>query len=324
MYGDVLAAVIDDVEAAGPCRDLLAPHADEPFGSALVLRFLGAVHRLVLEGKAPDLAAQYPSAGGTPDGEVGAVFVATVAAHTAELAARIGDPVQTNEVGRSAVLVGGYLTAARLPLPLRVLELGASAGLNLRWDHFHYEDDGWTFGDPRSPVRFVRPWPGTSPTASLPRQCEVIERRGCDRTPIDATTAEGALTLRCFVWPDQVDRLDRLLAAIEVARGVSAEVDRADAPSWLADQVAEPEPGLVTVVAHSILLQYLDPSARHRLVTTMEEAGRRAESNAPVVWLRMEPGAEQAELRLTIWPGGHELLLATSTFHGPPVRWIGR
>lgn len=327
LYGDVLGAVIDDVEAGGVCLDLLVGHAHDPFGSALVLRFLGAVHRLALEGKAPDLAARYPSAGGTSDSEVGAVFVATVAAHADELSERIGDGVQTNEVGRSAVLVGGFLTAARLHLPLRVLEVGASAGLNLRWDHFRYESgdaDGWAFGDPGSPVRFVRPWHGVSPTSSLPQQCLVMDRRGCDRTPIDATTVEGAVTLRSFVWPDQVDRLARLDAAIEVARRVPAAVDRADAPSWLAEALIDAEPGVTTVVAHSIMLQYLDPPARQRLITTIEEAGRRAESTAPLVWLRMEPAGEQAELRLTIWPGGHEVLLATSTFHGPPVRWLGR
>jgi hypothetical protein len=58
-------------------------------------------------------------------------------------AARIADFMshepQTNEVRRSAVLLPGFLTiAAETGLPLRILELGASAGLNQLWDRRHY------------------------------------------------------------------------------------------------------------------------------------------------------------------------------------------
>jgi len=36
----------------------------------------------------------------------------------------------------------------------------------------------------------------------------------------------------------------------------------------------------------------------------------------------MEPGGEQAEVRLTLWPGGSERLIASAGFHGRPVRWL--
>jgi hypothetical protein len=42
----------------------------------------------------------------------------------------------------------------------------------------------------------------------------------------------------------------------------------------------------------------------------------------PLAWLRLEPGEEMAELRLTIWPGGNETLLAKSGYHGRPVTWL--
>jgi len=323
LYGTVLAAVAEDLDRGGPCHQILAPHAGEPLGSALVLRLLGAVHRLVLAGRAPELAAHYPSAGGTPGSPeaVREAFTTTVARLAGEVAAGTDEAVQTNEVGRSAALVGGYLTVARLGLPLRVLEIGSSAGLNLRWDRFRYQADDWSFGDPDSPVRFTDAWRGTTPP--LATGCEVADRLGCDPNPIDPTTPAGAALLRSFVWPDQLDRLARLDAAIEVARRVPAEVHRADGPGWLAEQLVEPEPGLTTVIVHSIVMQYLDHAARSRFSATVEQAGARATAAAPLAWLRLEPRDDRAELRLTLWPGGHELLLATSGFHGPPVKWQG-
>ena len=161
LYGRVLDAVVDDLRAGGATGRVLGGRGEDPFGSALALRFLGAVHRIVLEGRAPDLAAQYPSAGGRERADLEATFLATVEEHESEIATLIEDGVQTNEVGRSAVLVGGYATVThRTYLPLRILEVGASAGLNLRWDHFAYDTGRIVSGDPESPVRFSGVWVG--------------------------------------------------------------------------------------------------------------------------------------------------------------------
>src|SRR5262249_13695655 len=92
---------------------------------------------------------------------------------------------------------------------------------------------------------------------------------------------------------------------------------------WLARRLAAPLPGVATVVYHSIVLQYLDQDARDRLSVVLTDAGRRASASAPLAWLRMEPGGEQAEVRLTSWPGGDEHLIATTGFHGHPVEWLG-
>src|SRR5439155_22930028 len=104
----------------------------DPLADAVPLRFLGGVHRIVLEGRAPALAAYYPSAGGAfdadePPEQLRAAFLATIEESRDELIDALGKPVQTNEVGRSAVLLLGYLTVSQtFRLPLRVLEIGAS------------------------------------------------------------------------------------------------------------------------------------------------------------------------------------------------------
>lgn len=244
----------------------------------------------------------------------------TVRRHQEEVERRLQDGVQTNEVGRSAVLVGGYAEVVRRTgLPLRVLELGSSAGLNLRWDHFSYDTGRTVSGDPASPVRLRDVWEGDPP--DLPTSFDVTERAGCDRNPLDATTPEGRATLMSYVWPDQVERLRRLDAAIEIARRVPADVTRADASDWLEERLDAAIPGLATVVVHSIVLQYLSQASRTRVRASLSAAGGRATAAAPLAWLRMEPGGDRAELRLTTWPNGEERLLATAGYHGTPVWW---
>ena len=142
----------------GRCCDVLAGHEHDPYESMLQLRLLGAVHRLALTGEAPALGRplsvhrrrrRRSSRSGRP-------FRKTLVEQRPRLRELIERPVQTNEVGRSRALALGFAEAARrTALPLRLLELGSSGGLNLRWDRFRYESGGFVFGDPDSPVRFA-------------------------------------------------------------------------------------------------------------------------------------------------------------------------
>lgn len=322
LYERILRGVLADAEAGGVSARLLAPHDADPLASAVALRLLGAVHRLVLAGDAPALARLYPSAGGDPLlGDPVAPFLDLLREHEAAVADGLHEGVQTNEVGRSAVLVGGYAAVAeRTGLPLRVLEVGASAGLNLRFDRYRYDTGRHVAGDPESPVRFEGVWIGEPPV--LPVRFDVADRRGCDRNPIDPTTDEGRRTLRSFVWPDQVERLALLDAALSVASGVAVEVEQADAAEFVEAQLSAPAEGMATVVVHSIVLQYLPPERRRRFCAAVEAAGTRATSSAPLAWLRMEPAGDVAEVRLTTWPGpGADEVLGTSGYHGRPIWW---
>jgi len=323
LYGVLCARAADDVEAGGPVAVVLAGHEDDRRASALALRLMGAVHRLVLAGEAPGLARHYPSVGG--DGQAAGAwpaFRALLEERCDEVRTLVERGVQTNEVGRAAALAPGFLTVAReTGLPLRILEMGTSAGLNLRWDHFRYETGEQAWGDARSPVVLRGAWETSVPPFDA--TATVVERAGCDPSPVDPITEEGRLTLMSYVWPDQRERFALLRGAIEVACRVPADVERASAVGWLPTRLAAARPGVATVVFHSIALQYLDRSSRERALGAIADAGRRATADAPVAWLRMEPGGEQAEVRLTVWPGGSERLVAATGFHGRPVRWLG-
>jgi hypothetical protein len=321
LHAHLLTCAADDYEQGGPIRDLMEPHAQDS-SKALPLQMMGAVHRLVLQGRAPALARYYPSAGGSVDLDAAwQAFRDTVAAQQEALGALVTNPVQTNDAARSASLLGGFLLVANLTgLPLRLLEAGSSAGLNLCWDRYRYEWRRGGWGDPASPLRigdvFVE---GTPP---LPASATVASRAGCDPSPVDARSAEGRLTLLSYVWPDHVDRIRKLETAIEIARGVPYQIDRAGAADWLTLQLAEAATGVATVVYHSVVWPYLTEEERNRVTFVIEAAGARANSSAPLAWLRMEPGAKEADLTLRIYPGFEERVIATCGFHTPAVHWL--
>jgi hypothetical protein len=62
------------------------------------------------------------------------------------------------------------------------------------------------------------------------------------------------------------------------------------------------------------------------LTAAIEDLGAQATAQAPFAWLRMEPQPDNIavmDVRLTLWPGGQERLLAQSHPHAAWVRWSG-
>ena len=232
--------------------------------------------------------------------------------------------MQTNEVGRAAALFGAL---ALLGGPVRLLEIGSSAGLILRSDRFAYDvADGTVLGDPGSPVRLVRPWQGEQPPYDA--GVRVVERRGCDPSPIDPSTTDGRLTLTSYVWGDQVARLERLRGALAVAALVPVVVERAGALDFLTRQLAELPGGTTTVVWHSVVWQYVASAERKAVDALLAAFGARATEDAPLARVSLEPEQVAAgdfvfRVHVQRWPSGERVHVADALGHGPPVHWNG-
>jgi hypothetical protein len=323
LYGDLLAKAADDLLAGGPVADVLAGHLDSRPAGVLALRMLGGAHALALGGHAPELASWYPSAGGHLDREPGsphawAALRQTLAGQRDEIRRWLEWPPQTNEVGRSAALIGGLLNVvAQADLPIRLAEVGASAGLNLRADWYRVAGDSGSYGDPASPVVLSHGWAGGTPPAS---RIEVVERMGGDLAPLDPTTAHGQLTLTAYVWPDQADRLARLRGAFTVAASVPADV-REESATQTVNRL-KLLPGTWTVLWHSIFRQYLDEAQRAELADGVAALGAAATEHARFAYLYLEQSrAGGCPVVLTTWPGEQRQVLGTATPHGIPVQW---
>ena len=297
LYAELLARAAADIRAGGPCAEALAGYEDAPGPDAVALRLMGGVHALVLTGRAPRLAAHYPSAGGTctPDraDDCWTAFRATVAAELPWVRDWMTRPPQTNEVGRSNLLVTGLLWAARsTPLPIRLFELGSSAGLNLRPEQFRYLADGFSWGPADSPVRLAGAWRGDPPAwlagaGTAQPELTVAERRGCDLTPIDPLSEGGALALRAYVWADQDARFTRLDGALRLAAATPVRVEAIGAAEFLAG--VELRPGTLTVVWHSIMRQYVPAEEWARVDAELDRLASASTPEAPFAYIAFEP-----------------------------------
>lgn len=317
-----------DISAGGPTLELVRPWSESSrrqiFSDAMTLRLFGALHDLVLSGEASSLAARYPTDDAPGDGAAAyAEAVRLMHGHHARFAAFMTHEPQTNEVRRSAALLGGFLAVGReTGLPFRCFELGASAGLNQLWDRYWYElGQGRTWGDPASPVRLISDGSGGVP--STEQAIVVAERRACDRRPVRLDDAAERRRLAAYVWPDQRDRLRNLQAAIAMASEAGVQVEAADAADWARAEAA-PKAGFATVVYHSIFWQYMPTEAQAATRAAIERHGAAATSDAPFAWVRLEPDPDDLltiKVRLTLWPGGQERVLAESHPHANWVKW---
>ena len=326
LYTALSRACARDLEKGGPVASLLEGWSGNALLDAVAMRLFGAVHRLVLKGELPELARHYPSMGGKPESpRLEEAFLAAVSAEADRIVPELEEQVQTNEVCRSAVLLGGFLElAAATEMPLRQLELGASAGLNHIWDQYRYRLGDFDWGAADALPLLDTAWSGPPP--KLDAKLVVAERAACDLFPIDLSQAEAEFRLDSFIWPDQPERRQRFAQAAERVRNARVEIDAARALPWLEAKLAAPSPGRVTVIFHSVFWYYMTHEDRRGVEALLAEKGAAADTTAPLAWLRMEASSvDVCELRLSLWPGSglrEERVLAECGFHGQFVNWL--
>jgi len=293
------------------------------------LRFAGALHAAVLTGRDEALAAEYPDA--RPDWSMDRnwpLAQAVLVREEAWVRDFMKSPPQTNETARSTGLACGFMwLAERSPQPFHMLELGASAGLNLNWDRFAYAHPAWGregVAGPLMPTRIH----GEPPKW---REIAIASRAACDQNPLDVDKAQHRLRLRAYVWADQVARMERLNAAIELARETGVKVDRADAADWVATKLDGELPMGTSVIYHSVFLQYPPRDVRARIAQAIEAAGARTTEDRRLAWVRFEPesviggqaGSARYVLNVVTWSKGQreEITLADVDPHGRTLNW---
>lgn len=321
LYGVLLAEMADDWDAGGLTRELLSGWEGAEARQFPQLRLLAGLFRLVLRGEAPQLVPYYPCLGGDePPDDAWAAVRPVLAAHVDELRAALDEAPQTNEPARTLALLTGLSEAVRRTglRRVRLLEPGASAGLGLLVDRYRFVGDGWAHGPLDAPLVIE----GCGAAGLRPEAFDVVERRGCDVAPVDATGKAGATYLRSFVWPWMLERHARLDGALAALAATPVALDRARAADWVAQRLADPmEEGVLTVVWHSVTRLYW-PLEESRALADAVEAAR---SRIPVAHVAMENPWTPDGSRPDTSPGHLPVVeldgevLGTCGHHGPPL-----
>jgi hypothetical protein len=236
------------------------------------VRLLAGVHDLVLTGQAPELEAlmYFPDPDVAPAGGdvLWKVTRQAIFDHPDEMRAALDWPVQQHIPGRAAFLLSGL---AMLAQPwVRVLELGACAGLTLQPDEYRWQGPGWTWGASDSPVRFRIDCPSPPPGLTI------VERGGCDIAPVDPGDPAMARRLHTFVPAELSDVHQDLDAALKIAAGRRQRIDKASAREWLERQLLESPPaGVHTVVWHCQVWQQLEQAEQDGIRAALFAAARR-------------------------------------------------
>ena len=318
-----LYARVTELVADAP--ELLALAAQSAEGTPMV--FLAAVHDELLRSPDAELAAYYPTVGGSraPDAGLRGALERFCAERAERLEATLATRrTQTNETARCTGLLPAFAAVAR-GRPLAQIEIGASAGLNGLWDHYAYDYAGRGAGDARSPLRLHCSLRGHGePPLDAP---PVAWRAGIDLSPVDVRDPVDVRWLRACLWPDMPARQERLAAALTVAREHPVEVRRGDALAALPGLIAEaPEDALVCVF-HTAVLIYFARAQIEALGPLLEGVEREVawiggEATGVLVEDRREPGA-QLNFALSAGRPGAMVQRGRMGHHGGWLEWFG-
>ncbi len=311
--------------AADP--EVLTLAAETPSSQPAPNLLLGAVHCLLLSGINDPLAAFYPSLTSSPDlNDAYPAFHRFCLAYAQPIRELIlTRRVQTNEVARSACLMPAFALVARQAAyaPLSLIEIGASAGLNLLWDRYSYDyANGRRYGASDASLQIpcilrgdiLPPFPSRLP--------EVAFRIGVDLHPVDSRDTDAVLWLRALIWPEHHERVIRLQQALAIASVSPPTILAGDALSLLPEMIAKAPPDTALCVFHSLVIYQFSAEQRERLTTLLLDASMRR--SIFHISFEKHRGAEDPKLHLLSYVQGVQTqhLLAKCSAHGRWLEWL--
>jgi len=314
--------------------ELLAIAAHTRRGQQAPNLFLAAVHDLLLRGADHALGAFYPSVAHTtavPPGDPMHAFRAFCQEHRTALIDLVSTRlVQTNEPQRCTLLLPAFTTVARLAggKPLALIEVGASAGLNLLFDRYSYDyGASGCAGDHHSPIRLTCTLQGMVQPPIPAELPSVAARVGLDLHPIRATDPEAVRWLRALVWPEHPARAALLQQVLALAQDTPPPLMAGDALALLPEAVAEAPADTALCIFHIATLAHFPPEARERFRGLIAELACQRD----LFWLSSEGSGNSGRrglylTLLTAFQHGRSTTyeLAYSHPHGTWLEWLDR
>lgn len=298
---------------------------------AVIFRLNAGLHDLVRSGRAQKISSLYGYSQcdlELSDASLERALANVIAQHEDELLGWLMHPTQTNEVARLAGLAAVLMELnAKECMPVELLELGSSAGLNLLFQEYSYSIGEATRMFSASSVHIAPEWRGNS----VSDQAVAIERAaGVDLNPLDIHNPEHCRKLQAYVWPGDTDRADRLSAALQIARKKPPNIVRRSASEWLKASLAKPQSaGQRRVVFHSMVEQYCSLEERAAISAALDNAGKQSDASHPLCRVAIEWNANRSavEISVTQWLGhnhdGCRMIVGRCHPYGDWFEWHG-
>ena len=271
LYRVLSRAVVAD-------EDLIDLAAEARPGQQPPNMLMAATHLLVLKDPELPFARFFASVRGDdaepPEG-AGAEFGAFCAEHRDELTAILRERlVQTNAPRRGvAVRLAMHEIGRRVSGPVTFLEIGPSAGIQLRFDRWAVDTGGRRFGPADAPLTLRTEWRSDRPPPDLDHIPPVRDRLGVDLDPVDATDPEQRLWLQALVWPEHRDRFAELATALDEVAADPPEILQGDAIEML-PRLGLPE-DVPLVVFHAMVRIHVPADRREAFDAAIAALGRR-------------------------------------------------
>ncbi len=225
--------------------------------------------------------------------------------------------VQTNEIRRCSYLMPafGVISNEHPARPLALVDVGASAGLNLLWDSYRYSySDGSSYGPEDS--RVLVDAETRTPMPRIPAQFPRVSFRvGIDLSPVDLSDDEEFRWMMALVWPDHTDRAELLAAARKIWLETPPEIVAGDAVAVLPDVLTSVPEDAILCIFHCHTLNQFPVDARAAFhEALMQEAERRTVYHVPSEGERMSVDCIENGQTSTI-------LSARRNAHGRWIEW---
>ena len=300
-----LYAALCPLIAADP--DALSMYADVPGTQRRPNLLLAALHFSLLRDRSHHFAAWFKTVDGSKpadDPGLKSALSSYITQRFEELQELVTKgATQTNEVGRSALVLPALATlGAEQAGPVAIMEIGTSAGLNLRPDAYAitYNNVDGTFttvGPPDSTVRIATD--SSQSREPLPfveiEALKIGSRVGVDLNPLDANDAFQARWLCALIWPDDTARFLRLRAALAYAAANPIAIVQGDAVETVGAHIASVPAEEYPVVVTTWVLTYLTEPQRRAFAEALNQAAQTRD----FAWIAMEHPAYAVGLP---WP----------------------
>lgn len=303
-----------------------------PIAQRIPVLLFASAHYLLLDERDHELAHHYPNISLKPGrGDASDLFVAFVLERADAMKELLADrSTQTNEIGRCNWFLFPFAMLSAEVGPLAQVDVGSSAGLNQLFSKIAYDlGPGGMIGGSDT-LTITCNVTGEPPIPKhVPNVCWTA---GLDAKPIDVRNDEEVRWLEACVWPDQVERFDRLRNAIALARLHDIVVHRGDAVDNVAPLIENAASHGHPVVTTSWVLNYLSSERRIAFVNELNRVG----SERDLSWVVAESPYETPELpghaasdelitviTLITWRHGLRTIkrLATTHPHGHWIHW---